>query len=89
MADMEKTIADIEVIKHDRTFAGVFQSITKVTVHGVWCHREAMEVFKRKDGTWGMEWYHKSFRDVFATMEEAIEAAIPHVLDNANRVRGF
>lgn len=71
------------------TVEHVYRSIHAVGINGDTWNRTAMEVFKRADGTWGMEWHNQSFREVFATMEQAVEAAIPHVLNNANGVRGF
>jgi hypothetical protein len=85
----QATAADIVLINHDRTFAGAFQSITHVTVNGYVDWKDAMEVTKRTNGTWGMEWAHKSYREEFATKDAAIEAAIPLVLANENRIRGF
>ena len=77
-----KTTSDIIVEK-------VYRSVHAITVNGNTSHGDCVEVFKRNDGTWGMDWMYESYKQRFDTKEEAIEAAIPIVLAHANRSKGF
>ena len=75
--------------RNDITIEKVYRSVHAVGINGDYSYDNAMEVFRCSDNTWRMGWAHYDYRTPFETMEEAIEAAIPHVLANANRVRGF
>lgn len=75
--------------RDDITVEKVYRSVHAVTVNGNTCNGDCVEVFKRKDGTWGMDWMYESYKQHFDTMNDAVEAAIPIVLDHANRSRGF
>ena len=73
----------------DITVEKVYRSVHAVGVNGDTWNRSAVEVFKRNDGSWGMDWMYESYKQRFDTMDDAVEAAIPIVLAHANRSKGF
>ena len=73
----------------DITVEKVYRSVHVVGIHGDTWNSSAVEVFKRNDGSWGMDWMHESYKQRFDSKEEAVEAAIPIVLAHANRSKGF